>query len=95
MAQTEIEAVKFIEDMTADEQIAEIHGILESATNGIAQAGDNAMLRAMRFPTIVTARQHDDDLADSLAKLRQLAKALETIGNNPMLAGLGKSFIGG
>lgn len=82
-----------IENMSRDEQITEIHTILESATDALAQAGDNAMMRAMRFPQISTTRKYEDDLADSLNKLRQLATALDAIGNNPMFASITKSLV--
>lgn len=95
MAQNDqVTVQKFIEDMTADEQIAEIHAILGAATTALADMSENKMLKAMRFPPVSAERFAEDDLADSLAKLRQLSAVLDAVGNNPMLSGLAKNMIG-
>lgn len=85
---------QMIEEMTTAEQVAEIHSMLTAVTKAIADAGSNPMMRAMRFPQVSTERFADDDLADSLAMMRQLGVVFEAIGTNPMFSGIAKNFLG-
>lgn len=85
---------QLIEDMSRDEQIAEIHNILRAATDGFAEMSSHPMIRALRFPTITTEQFSTDPVADSLALLRQLGAVMEAVGNNPALGTMAKMVVG-
>lgn len=91
---TQTQEWQLIEEMTADEQIAEIHSILTAATQGLQEMGSNSMFRAMGVPSVSTERFATDPVADSLAMLRQLATVMQALGNNPMLKGVARGMLG-